>query len=430
MKQEESEILTRVGKGTPMGEMLRRYWHPICTSAQVPEPDGDPLRTRLLGEDFVVFRDTSGKVGVLHELCMHRGASLAIGRVEDGGIRCLYHGWKFAVDGTIMETPNHPDPRYAQRLKAPAYPVVERAGLVWTYIGPKEHQPPFRRFGFENVPDSNRVVLRINVAANYLQLWEGGADTSHVTILHSNYARPDWALSGGKKGAGVAEDMLVAAYNDTAPKLDIENTGFGFHYAGIRTAPGETGTNRNVRVVPIFLPYGRIIPFRDFSTFVLEVPQDDEHTSTYMIDASPGMQLSLAARLKRSGLSEAFYRNSNFIASWEDGLGQDRRAMRSRESWTGFHGISQEDAIISLSMGPRYDRTLEHLVPADAAVVRLRRRLLDSLRLVSEGKPPLAVMCEDMTQMRAVDTDWDISRQWQEITPEHRDRFPVEPEAA
>lgn len=430
MKHDENELLTRVGKGTPLGEMLRRYWHPVCTSAELPAPDGDPLRTRLLGEQLVVFRDTHGQVGVMDELCLHRGASLAIGRVEEGGIRCIYHGWKFATDGTILETPNHPDPKLRQRLKAPAYPVVERGGLVWTYIGPKEHEPPFRRFAFEDMPDANRVVLRINVAANYLQCWEGGADTSHVTILHSNYARPSWALEGGKGPSGVADDMLVEAFNDTAPKLEIENTGFGFHYAGIRTAPGEEGSKRNVRVVPIFLPYGRIIPFRDFSTWVFEVPQDDEHTSTYMIDAGPHVPLDRAARIRRSGLSERFYRDNNFAADWADGLGQDRQAMRERRSWTGFHGISQEDAIVSLSMGPRLDRTREHLVPADAAVMRLRRRVLDSLERFQAGEAPLAVGMEDMTRMRAFDTEWDMSTPWQEIAPDHAACYPVEAEAA
>ncbi|HVR52411.1 MAG TPA: Rieske 2Fe-2S domain-containing protein [Pseudorhodoferax sp.] len=429
MKREENELLTRVGKGTPMGELMRRYWHPICTSAELPEPDGDPLRTRLLGETFVVFRDTQGRVGVLDELCMHRGASLALGRVEDGGIRCLYHGWKFAVDGSILETPNHPDPRLRERLKAPCYPVHESAGLVWTYIGPAEHQPPFRRFGFEDVPESNRVVLRINVHANYLQTWEGGTDTSHVTMLHSNAARPSWALGDGKASSGIADDLLVEAFNDTAPKLEIEDTSFGFHYAGIRTAPGETGSLRNVRVVPIFLPNGRIIPFRDFSTWVFETPQDDEHTSTYMVDASPSLALSRAARLRRSGLhEERFYKDNNFVADWGNRLGQDREAMRRRENWTGFSGISQEDAIISTSMGPVYDRTKEHLVAADTAIVRLRRRLLDAVRRFQQGGNPPAVQVEDMTRMRAFDTDWDIARPWQDIAPDHRTYFRAEPE--
>jgi len=427
MKREENELLTRVGKGTPMGDMLRRYWHPICTSAELPAPDCDPLRTRLLGQNFVVFRDSAGSVGVMDELCMHRGASLALARVEEGGIRCLYHGWKFAVDGRILETPNHPDPRFRERMRAAAYPVHESAGLVWTYIGPKDLEPPFRRFGFEDVPDANRVVLRINVKANYLQLWEGGTDTSHVTMLHSNVARPSWALGNGKTASGVADDMLVAAFDDTAPELDFEDTSFGFQYVGIRAAPGEQGTRRNVRLVPIFMPGGRIIPFRDFSTWVFETPQDDESTSTYMIDASATMPLDRQARLKRSGLtSERFYRNNDFIAQWHDRLGQDRAAMRSRQSWTGFSGISQEDAIISVSMGPIYDRSQEHLVPADVAIVRLRRRLLESVRLNQAGKAPLGLTIADMSKMRGFDTEWDIARPWQEIAPDHRRYYAVQ----
>ncbi len=192
LTREENETLCRVGPGTKMGRVMRRYWHPIAVSEQLPGPDSDPLRISLLGERFVAFRDSSGRVGVLNELCMHRGASLALARVEDNGMRCLYHGWKFGVDGTIQETPNHPDSRFRERLKAPCYPVREEGGIVWTYIGEKKKAPPFRRFSFMDAAPSNRTVIRVNVECNYLQLWEGGADSSHVGVLHSNVARPGW----------------------------------------------------------------------------------------------------------------------------------------------------------------------------------------------------------------------------------------------
>ena len=192
LTREENETLCRVGPGTKMGRVMRRYWHPIAVSEQLPGPDSDPLRVTLLGERFVAFRDSSGRVGVLNELCMHRGASLALGRVEDNGVRCLYHGWKFGVDGTIQETPNHSDSRFRERLKAPCYPVREEGGIVWTYIGDKKKVPPFRRFSFMDADAANRTVIRVNVECNYLQLWEGGADSSHVGVLHSNVARPGW----------------------------------------------------------------------------------------------------------------------------------------------------------------------------------------------------------------------------------------------
>ena len=189
---QENEILTRVGPETPMGRMMRRYWLPVCTSEQLPKPDCDPLRVRLLGERFVAFRDTSGRPGLLEEYCMHRRASLAMGRVEDNGIRCLYHGWKFGVDGTIQETPNHCDERFRNRVKAPAFPVREAGGMVWAYVGPADKEPPFQKYEFFDGPVENRLVFRINTPANYLQLFEGGTDSSHVGILHCNLANPAW----------------------------------------------------------------------------------------------------------------------------------------------------------------------------------------------------------------------------------------------
>ena len=192
LSREENELVTRVGPGTPLGNVMRRYWVPVCTSAQLPHPDCAPLRLSVLGEQFVAFRDTNGQVGFFDELCMHRRASLALARVEESGIRCLYHGWKFAVDGTVLETPNHPDPRLKTRLKAPAYPVREAGGLIWAYLGPTEKEPPFARYRFMEAPADKRCVIRINVCVNYLQLWEGGADSSHVGILHSDAARPGW----------------------------------------------------------------------------------------------------------------------------------------------------------------------------------------------------------------------------------------------
>ncbi len=423
MSPERIQILTSFSNCTRLGDFMRRYWHPICTSAELPENDCDPLRTKLLGETFVVFRDSFGRVGVLDEACMHRGVSMAIGRVEEGGIRCLYHGWKFDVLGNIMEMPNHPDAKLASRMRAPAYPTHESGGLVWTYIGDQSNIPPVRRFAFEDMPETNRVVLRINVNANYLQLWEGGIDHSHVTMLHSNWARPSWVTKDGKTGSGVADDMLVNGLNDTAPAIEIDETDFGFQIGGIRTPPGETGSNRYVRVLPVFMPYGRIIPFRDFSTWVFEVPQDDQHTSTYMVDSGPDVPLSRDARLKRSGLTNpAFYKDNQFTASWDNRLGQNRDAMRDG-SWSGFHGISQEDAIIGLSAGPIVDRSKEHLVPADAALARLRKTLLEQVEVNQNGGTPKGADIADLTRMRGYERNWDISTPWTEIAPDHQKHY-------
>lgn len=416
----ENEILVRVGPGTPMGDLMRRYWHPVATSAQLPEPDGAPLKTMLLGERFVLFRDSEGRVGMLDELCMHRGASLALGRVEDGGITCLYHGWKFAVDGTILETPNHADCRFRQRMKAPAYDVVERSGLVWAYIGPKECKPPFRTFAADQVPAENRYVLRINIKVNYLQLWEGGLDSSHVSVLHTNQARTSW---GASRGLNI-DVTKWSPMDDPSPVFEVQDTPFGYHYSATRKLPPgrENDEMRNVRITPAILPTGRIIrgPIADF--LVWETPADDYSSSTY-ITVYSSKPVEKQWVLGTLGLEDSRVwseDNPDYKASWENGFFQDQAAMGT--NWSGFKGIEQEDAAIGLSYGPGiFDRTKEHLVAADAAVVRVRRRLLQAVEMLKAGEPALGSQIADMSRVTAPDVDVPVGSDWRTLAPFHQE---------
>lgn len=417
LNRQHNELLCRVGPETPMGTMMRRYWHPVCTSAQLSERDAAPLRVRLLGEDYVAFRDSEGRVGVMEELCMHRGASLALGRVEEGGIRCLYHGWKFSVDGAVLDTPNHADPKYRAKMKAPAFPVREEGGIVWAYVGPKELEPAFSRHAFMDAEPAHRVVLRVNVNCNYLQLVEGGEDSSHVGVLHTNMARPGWKDKEFTRNADVVNPAALAS-NDLEPSLKIEDTAFGFQYVALRKTD-EPGT-RNARVVPFIVPYGRVIPATAFLFTVLEVPADDTHTSTYIIvhGNSPVTEEKILGLL---GLDNPKYydrKNCVFTATWAEAFGQDRELMK--ESWTGLKGVEIEDAAIALSQGPLYDRSKEHLVPADQAVMRVRRVLLDSVRRVSEEKPPLGVGL-DLSGVSACDATFPEGTVWQDLLPAHRE---------
>ena len=417
--QAENETLVRVGPGTDMGELMRRYWHPVATSAQLPEPDCNPLRTKLLGERFVVFRDSEGKVGMLDELCMHRGASLALGRVEEGGITCLYHGWKFAVDGTILDTPNNADCRFRQRLKAPAYDVIEKSGLIWAFIGPKEHKPPFRSFAADAIPAENRYVLRVDMKANYLQLWEGGLDSSHVSVLHTNQARTSWAAS-----RGLGNDLNKwTPMDDRAPVFQVEDTPFGYHYSATRQLPPgrENEALRNVRITPAIFPTGRIIrgPVADF--LVWETPTDDCSTSTY-ITVYSSKPVDKHWVLGTLGLDdERFWseRDPTYKAAWENGFFQNREAMYT--NWTGFNGIEQEDAAIGLSYGPIFDRTKENLVAADLAVVRLRRRLLQAVQMLKSGEPALGSQIADLTAVAAPDVDVPADADWRSLAPFHHE---------
>ncbi|NYT68281.1 Rieske 2Fe-2S domain-containing protein [Pusillimonas noertemannii] len=415
LTQEENELLTRVGPGTPMGETMRRYWLPVCTSAQLPAPDCAPLRTELLGELFVVFRNTDGQVGVLDEACMHRGVSLALGRVENNGIRCLYHGWKFGIDGSIQEMPNHPNSAsFRERMKAPSFPVREEGGLVWTYIGPKEKQPVFQRYAFMRGADENRVVVRVDTDANYLQLYEGGTDSSHVGILHHDHV----AIS--EDTAVETVDLGIMAVDDHAPSLDIVDTEYGYIYAAQRKGPIESdGTEtHSIRVTPVIFPTGRIIPAPgSFQYYLFEVPQNDHVTSTYVI-CHGDEKADRQGVLQILGLlDERFWNEEDckFRAHWEvNRMNQDRHRMD--KSFTGFSGIEQEDAVLAISMGPIVNRAKEHLVAADRAVMHLRARLMESVRRCQAGEDPIGVHVADYSSVVSlIDTTVRKGDRWQKL---------------
>ena len=426
LSEDENRILTQVGPETPMGRLMRRFWLPICTTAQVAEPDGRPLRTSLLGESFVVFRDTAGQLGVIDEHCMHRGVSLALGRNEHGGLRCLYHGWKFAVDGSILEMPNSRNKKLCQRLRAPVHPVREAGGLVWTYLGPREQEPPFPHYGFMDGPAEHRAVVRLNTSANYLQLFEGGIDSSHVGVLHSAQAVPGWM----QEGAPVANDAFqprdeadvnlgALAVWDNTPDLEIEDTDFGFHCAALRrgAAADDGSPTFAVRVTPVILPVLRIIPAANsFQFFTFEVPMSDTQTGTYIVAHGPA-PLDRNEIIRTLGLDDERFWNDEdctFRASWADGLGQDRDLMAT--NWTGYTGIEQEDAVLALSMGPIVDRRKEHMVAADHGVIHLRARLLESVRRNENGEPPIGLDRDDHTTIRPVhDTTIASDRAWRPL---------------
>src|SRR5687767_1196057 len=177
---QDNELMCRVGPGTPMGDLMRQYWIPALISSELPVNDGPPLRLRLLGEDMIAFRTTSGDVGVIQNACPHRGASMFFGRNEEDGLRCVYHGWKFDVSGACVDMPNEPaESRFKERILQPAYPVVEAGGVIWCYMGPREHQPPPPDFEWTRAPANYRHVSRTLEFCNYLQTIEGGIDTVH-----------------------------------------------------------------------------------------------------------------------------------------------------------------------------------------------------------------------------------------------------------
>jgi len=411
MTREENDRLCRVGPGTPMGALFRRFWLPICTADRL-QSGGAPVAERLLGENFVVFRNGEGKVGVLDEFCMHRGASLALGRVEDCGIRCIYHGWKFGPDGSVLEIMNQPASARPAGLRAPAFPAVEAGGMVWVYLGPPEKKPPFPRYAFLDLPESQRVLMRVDGNFNWVQATESGLDSSHVGILHSNVARPGWH--------GLNNDR-IGAMDDVAPRLEIEDTAFGYHYAAFRKDPD--GGPDNVRIVPFIMPSGRIIPgglLQGVSnqTIVLEIPIDDDNTATYSVRYG-SKPIVRETRVRESGFDDPdMYSEASQRFLWKRGDFHLQKRDAMDRNWSGFRGIACEDAVIATSMGPIQDRTKEHLIASDLAVVRLRRRLMDSVARMERGEDPIGVEV-DFGAIASIDAPMPARGHWRTLIPSH-----------
>jgi phthalate 4,5-dioxygenase oxygenase subunit len=406
LTREENELLCRVGPGTLMGSLMRRYWHPVLLASALPSPDADPVRVRLLGEDFVAFRDSKGDVGVLDELCTHRGASLALGRVEDCGLRCLYHGWKFGVDGTIQDTPNIRETTVKQKLKAPAYPVREAAGFIWVYIGPPEKQPAFPNYPFTALDQSHLANFRVVCNVNWVQVVEGGLDSSHLAFLHAN------SIRGRKR-----EDL---ASTDYAPTLEIENTDYGFHYAAIRDFD-EVESRKWVRIHGFCMPTATMIPENNGGFHMnFHTPLDDTHVAFTKVIWSVDQPID-PQHVERINHSLGFdvpgaFDGQVYLGNAENKWLQDRPTMDRSFSGFGPGLINMEDFSMTNSMGPIFDRSKEHVVPSDIAVVRMRRILLEAARQLEQGVEPLGVT-SDKSKIAATDAVMDLGTPWQSAVP-------------
>src|ERR1700686_1200786 len=253
---EENDLLGRVEGNAAMGKLMRRHWIPACLSEEVAQPDGAPVKVRLLGEDLVVFRDSDGRLGVLDEHCPHRRASLALGRNEECGLRCLYHGWKIDVEGNVLEmTSEPPESGFAEKVKHKAYPAQEAGGFVWTYLGPAAEMPEFEPPAFAPTPDCRVSIVKIRVSCNWAQVVEGQIDSAHSSSLHSSEMVP-----ARVDGAKATDSTWLRPSTDRAPRLQVETTRFGFHYAAIRRPIANANTHDYVRATMYVAPFTALIP--------------------------------------------------------------------------------------------------------------------------------------------------------------------------
>ncbi|MEA2640404.1 MAG: phthalate 4,5-dioxygenase [Chloroflexota bacterium] len=405
LSKEENELLTRVGPGSRMGEMLRRYWLPACLAEEIPAPDCDPVRVRLLGEDLVVFRDSNGRVGLVKENCAHRGASLFLGRNEEGGLRCLYHGWKCDVEGRILDMPCEPGgSTFKDRVRQPAYPVREAGDIVWAYMGPLEKMPELPTFEWMLVPSTQRSIAKMRAECNYAQSLEGTLDYAHATVLHSG-----WAVMGTWQ-----YDEWHRPTRDTAPRHEIEDTSWGFRYAAISTHFEEPDQKKYIQAKCFALPFHSILG----SMIHLFVPMDDEHTWNYNIFFDRKKELDHAEHLRRRHqvIGVDLNPDRTRVQTLANNFLQDRALMREKRSYSGILGSGpNQDMAVLESMKPIYDRTEEHLAASDEAVIHWRRYVLDALDAFEEGAdPPGTQPGLHFAELCGIDTVLPIDAPWQE----------------
>jgi phenylpropionate dioxygenase-like ring-hydroxylating dioxygenase large terminal subunit len=384
---EDNEILTRVGPGTLMGNLLRRYWTPALLSTEVPAPDSPPVRVRLLGEDLVAFRDTNGTVGLLAQNCPHRGASLFFGRNEECGLRCVYHGWKFDVDGSCVDMPSEPaESNFKSKVRATAYPTHESGGVIWAYLGPQETQPGFRDFGSEDLPREEWRASKVLGTCNWLQGLEGNVDTAHIGFLHRSFAnlRAPYNAEEDRPGTLSTQLSYLIWGHDPAPRLEVEPTWYGFRYAGLRRTPnGHTHARVTDFIMP-YLTYIATIPFGG-TMCILMVPRDDESHWRWHVLMKP---LHPSAQRLGSSRMGGIIERSQWAAN--DYL-IDREAQRT-ESYSGIAGGAlPQDQAMTESMGAIYDRTKEHLGTTDRAIIHMRRLLINSAKDLARGIEPIGV---------------------------------------
>jgi phthalate 4,5-dioxygenase oxygenase subunit len=391
----ENEYLCRVGAGTPMGTLLRRFWMPALISTELPEADCPPIRLTLLNEQLIAFRDSTGKVGLIANNCPHRGASLFFGRNEESGLRCVYHGWKFDTEGRCVDMPNEPaESDFKDKVRATAYPTEEAGGVIWAYLGPADKRPVLPRPEWTLVSPEQRIVSRYIQENNWVQGLEGGIDSSHVSFLHSTVAQQQGKYESDR-------NRLFGV--DTAPEFRVVETDFGL-MIGARRRVSET--EDYWRVTPFSLPFYTVIPQVPGSDQYFAghgwVPIDDENLSMVTYSWHPTRPMSdfgPAAGHPAHHVKKGPDRLRP-IQSRENDYLIDREAQRTT-SYTGIENGSIQDRAIQETMGRIYDRTDEHLGSADAAIIMMRRLMMRLAHQLEEGHEPFAAQHGEIMTLRS-----------------------------
>lgn len=424
LNETDNELLCRIGPGTTMGDLMRQYWIPAVRSDELPAPDCAPLRVRLLGEDLIAFRLTSGKVGLIQNHCPHRGASLFFGRNEDEGLRCVYHGWKFDAAGRCLDMPNEPpESNFKDKIRAVAYPCQERNGVIWAYMGPRESPPPLP--DLEANMHADTYVSIIHRPCNWMQGWEGEMDTVHTAFLHAGHVKLEQTATGSFDSFTI---------KNRAPRFHVIDTPYGTAYGVYRPAGDDA---YYWRIAHQLFPFYAMIPTGALGhevRFAAYVPMDDEHTLHWEMWANtpwegepPAGAMSGPPRRQESWYkpnTSDWYGRFNLIQNADNDYQIDREIQRSGESFTGIAGIRQQDIAVTDSMGPILDRSKEHLGTTDVLIIRTRRRLLAMAKALREqGTTPPGVDEPALYRQRSGGIVLPRDVAWWDGTAELRERF-------
>lgn len=425
----DNRLLTQTGPGTPGGDLFRRYWQPVALAEELPA-GGAPLAVRILGEDLTLFRDDAGRPGLLGIHCSHRAADLSYGRIEDGGLRCLYHGWLYDIHGNCLEQPGEPaGSRFAEKVKHLSYPCVEAGGLVLTYMGPGE-APQLPQYEFMTAPDEHRMVNKVFSDCNYLQGNEGNIDPVHLSYLHRFFR--DGAGSTGvpnsaRPVAGSNNSSSNAYFgDDVSPTIELEEAPFGLRIFSVRDA--EDG-KKYVRLTNFVYPNLSTNP-QGVNGYNVNwhVPIDDTHH--WKLRIAFNRKEPLDKERLRKQFFEAVSPDWRTFKNASNRYGQDREAMKT-QSFIGMGTFFPvHDLFATESQGAVQNRTAEHLGSTDKAVAAARRLLLKAVREVQEGgdapgtvregtsNPFEELVCSD--QIVAGSDDWRTSWRKQVVVSDKR----------
>ena len=410
LTKEDNVLLTQTGPGTPMGDLFRRFWQPVLLSQEIPEPDCDPVRIRILSETLVAFRDSNGNPGVVDNYCPHRRASLFFGRNEECGLRCVYHGWKFDVNGDCVDMPSEPaESNFKEKVKVKSYPARDYGDCIWIYMGPIELMPELPQLEWATAPSSHRNVRRWIQESNYMQATEGEIDTSHVSFNHRWFdlsKAPRQQIARRMKNGQPMNNM------DGAPQLTVKETDYGFIYGSRR----DVGDGEYYwRVTQFILPFYSLIPNPgEREGGRCWVPMDDEHISVFQYSVSTGEPYTDEQRAQANVSPENLTRvkytfdDGAIVDTWrpQRQLHNDfliDREMQRTVNYTGIGSGREQDMAMTDTMGAIADRTKEHLGTSDTAIISGRRILLRMARALQEGIEPYAPSHPEVFAVRAID---------------------------